>query len=415
VTDMSTDREHDLVVLGATGFVGRLLAAYLARQAPAGLRVALAGRSRERLEGVRADLPAGAHTWPLVVCDATDAAQVDALARSTRVVVTTVGPYARYGLPLVRACAEAGTHYADLTGEVLFIRDAVDAAHETAVRTGARVVNSCGFDSIPSDLGVHLLHHEADRLGLGGLGDTTLLVTQLSGGFSGGTIDSMRAQMEALEADPARRHVVFDPFALSTDRGSEPDRSGQRDAMYVYRDATTGRWTAPWVMASFNSRIVRRSDSLLGHLYGSRFRYREAMGFGRGGQDRLQAYAVAAAVGTAVTAMSNRYTRSVADRLLPSPGEGPGEKAREEGHFRVELRTTTDSGRRLLAVVAAKGDPGYAATAVMLGESALCLAVDQDRLDSGGGVLTPSVAMGDALVERLRIAGMTLTVGPDAA
>jgi short subunit dehydrogenase-like uncharacterized protein len=415
VTDLSTDREHDLVVLGATGFVGRLLAAYLARQTPSGLRVALAGRSRERLEAVRADLPAGAHTWPLVVCDATDAAQVEALARSTRVVVTTVGPYARYGLPLVRACAEAGTHYADLTGEVLFVRDAVDAAHETAVRTGARVVNSCGFDSIPSDLGVHLLHHEADRLGLGSLGDTTLLVTQLSGGFSGGTIDSLRAQMEALEADPSRRHVLFDPFALSTDRGSEPDRSGQREAMYVYRDATTGRWTAPWFTASFNSRIVRRSDSLLGHPYGSRFRYREAIGFGRGTQDRLQAYAVAAALGAAVTAMSNRYTRSVADRILPSPGEGPGEKAREEGHFRFELRTTTDSGRRLLAVVAAKGDPGYAATAVMLGESALCLAVDQDRLTSGGGVLTPSVAMGDALVERLRIAGMTLTVGPDAA
>ena len=415
MTDLSTDREHDLVVLGATGFVGRLLAAYLAHQAPSGLRVALAGRSRERLEGVRADLPAGAHTWPLVMCDATDAAQVEALARSTRVVVTTVGPYARYGLPLVRACAEAGTHYADLTGEVLFVRDAVDAAHETAVRTGARIVNSCGFDSIPSDLGVHLLHGEAARLGLGGLGDTTLLVTQLSGGFSGGTVDSMRSQMEALEADPSRRHVVFDPFALSTDRGSEPDRSGQRDALYVYRDAMTGRWTAPWVMASFNSRIVRRSDSLLGHRYGSRFRYREAMGFGRGTQDRLQAYAVAAALGTAFTAMSNRYTRSVADRLLPSPGEGPGEKARQQGHFRVELRTTTDSGRRLLAVVAAKGDPGYAATAVMLGESALCLAGDQDGLTSGGGVLTPSVAMGDALVERLRIAGMTLTVGPDAA
>jgi short subunit dehydrogenase-like uncharacterized protein len=415
VTDLSTDTAHDLVVLGATGFVGRLLSAYLARQAPAGLRVALAGRSRERLEGVRADLPAGAHTWPLLVCDATDAAQVEDLARSTRVVVTTVGPYARYGLPLVRACADAGTHYADLTGEVLFVRDAVDAAHESAVRTGARLVTACGFDSIPSDLGVHLLHREADRLGLGGLGDTTLLVTQFSGGFSGGTVDSMRSQLEALEADPSRRHVVYDPFALSTDRGSEPDRSGQRDAMYVYRDATTGRWTAPWVMASFNSRIVRRSDSLLGHPYGSGFRYREAMGFGRGTQDRLQAYAVAAALGTAFTAMSNRYTRSVADRLLPSPGEGPGERAQEEGHFRVELRTTTDSGRRLLAVVAAKGDPGYAATAVMLGESALCLAVDQDRLDSGGGVLTPSVAMGDALVERLRIAGMTLTVGPDAA
>ena len=415
MTDMSTDREHDLVVLGATGFVGRLVAAYLARQAPAGLRVTLAGRSRGRLEGVRADLPAAAHTWPLVVCDATDKAQVEDLARSTRVVVTTVGPYARYGLPLLSACADAGTHYADLTAEVLFVRDAIDEAHETAVRTGARVVVACGFDSIPSDLGVHLLSGEAERLGLGGLGDTTLLVTQVSGGFSGGTVDSMRAQMEALEVDPSRRRIMGDPFALSTDRDSEPDRSGQRDAMYVYRDATTGRWTAPWVMASFNSRIVRRTDSLLGHPYGSRFRYREAVGFGRGAQGRLQAYGVAAALGTAYAAMSNRYARSVADRVLPSPGEGPGEQARAEGHFRFELRTTTDTGRRLLSVVAAKGDPGYAATAVMLGESALCLAVDQDRLGSGGGVLTPAVAMGDALVERLRIAGMTLTVGPDAA
>jgi short subunit dehydrogenase-like uncharacterized protein len=398
---MSTDREHDLVVLGATGFVGRLLAAYLARNAPAGVRVALAGRSRERLEQVRTGLPAGGRDWPLVVCDATDPAQVADLAGSTRVVVTTVGPYARYGLPLVRACAEAGTHYADLTGEVLFVRDAVEAAHETAVRTGARIVTSCGFDSIPSDLGVHLLHREAERLGLGGLGDTTLLVTHFSGGFSGGTIDTMRSQLEALEADPSRRKVVFDPFALST----------QRDAMYVYRDATTGRWTAPWVMASYNSRIVRRSDSLLDHAYGSAFRYREAVGFGRGTQARLQAYGLAAGLGTAFAAMSNRYTRSVADRLLPSPGEGPGEKARAEGHFRVELRTATESGRRLLAVVGAKGDPGYAATAVMLGESALCLTADP--LESGGGVLTPAVAMGDALVERLRIAGMTLTVGKD--
>ncbi|MEP6651650.1 MAG: saccharopine dehydrogenase NADP-binding domain-containing protein [Lapillicoccus sp.] len=410
-----SDREHDLIVLGATGFVGRLLAAYLARQAPAGLRVALAGRSRERLEQVRASLPVAANGWPLVVCDATVPEQVAALARSTRVVVTTVGPYARYGLPLVRACAEAGTHYGDLTGETLFVRDAIDAAHDTAVSTGARVVTACGFDSIPSDLGVHLLHGEADRLELGGLGDTTLLVTRLSGGFSGGTVDSMRSQIEALQADPSRRRVVFDPFALSTDRASEPDRSGQRDAMYVFRDETTGRWTAPWLMASFNSRIVRRSDSLLGHPYGSRFRYREAVGFGRGNRARLEAYGLAVALGTAYAAMANPLTRSLADRVLPSPGEGPGEQARDEGYFRVELRTTTEQGRRLLAVVSAQGDPGYAATAVMLGESALCLALDQDRLSSGGGVLTPAVAMGDVLVERLRIAGMTLTVGPDAA
>ncbi len=409
--DRSDARAYDLVVLGATGFVGRLLAAYLAEHAPAHLRVALAGRSRERLDDVRSGLPsAAARQWPLVVADATDAAQVADLARSTRVVVTTVGPYARYGLPLVRACAQAGTHYADLTGEVLFVRDAVDAAHETAVRTGARIVTACGFDSVPSDLGVHLLHREA---GDEGLGDTTLLVTRLSGGVSGGTVDSMRSQLDAVTADPSRRRVVFDPFSLSDDRPAEPDRSGQRDAMYVFRDEATGRWTAPWVMAAFNSRIVRRSDSLLGHAYGPRFRYREALGCGRGPRGRAQAYAVAVALGAAYAAMAQRLTRSVTDRLLPAPGEGPDEAARERGHFRVELRATTGTGRRLLAVVAAYGDPGYAATAVMLGQSALCLAEDGDRLSSPGGVLTPAVAMGDALVERLRNAGMTLTIGTE--
>jgi short subunit dehydrogenase-like uncharacterized protein len=409
-----SDREHDLVVLGATGLAGRLLTAYLARQAPAGLRVALAGRSRDRLERTRADLPPVGRGWQLVVCDATDPQQVAALARSTRVVVTTVGPYARYGLPLVSACAEAGTHYADLTGEVLFVRDAIDGAHETAASTGARIVTACGFDSIPSDLGVLLLYREAKRQGLGGLGDTTLLVTRLSGGVSGGTVDSVRSQVEALEADPERRRVLHDPFALSADRLAEPGRSGQRDAMYVYRDATTGRWTAPWLMASFNSRIVRRSDSLLGHAYGPAFRYREAVGFGRGTRGRLQAYGLAAALGTAFTAMSNPRIRPLADRVLPSPGEGPSEKTREEGYFRFELRSTTDTGRRLRAIVSAQGDPGYGATVVMLGESALCLAEEEDRLDAGGGVLTPAVAMGDVLVERLRIAGMTLSVGPDA-
>jgi short subunit dehydrogenase-like uncharacterized protein len=403
-------RDHDLVVLGATGFVGRLLAAYLAREAPLGMRVALAGRSWDRLEAVRSGLPVAGREWPLVVCDATDPADVGELAHSSRVVVTTVGPYSRYGLPLVRACAEAGTHYADLTGEVLFVRDAIDAAHETAVRSGARLVNACGFDSIPSDLGVHLLHREAERLGLGGLGDTTLLVTRMSGGISGGTVDTTRSQIDAVRADPSRRWVLHDPFALSTDRAGEPDRAGQRDAMYVYRDAATGRWTAPWMMASFNSRIVRRSDSLLGHAYGPDFRYREAVGFGRGTQGQLQAYGVAAALGTAYAALSNPLTRPLADRVMPTPGQGPGEKARDEGYFRVELRTTTDAGRRLSAVVSAKGDPGYAATAVMLGESGLCLAEDGDRLGSGGGVLTPAVAMGDVLVERLRIAGMTLTI-----
>ncbi|MEP6796890.1 MAG: saccharopine dehydrogenase NADP-binding domain-containing protein [Lapillicoccus sp.] len=414
ITD-AAGRVHDIVVYGATGFVGALLADYLANHAPAGTRIALAGRSRERLEKVRAQLPGAASQWPLVVADADDTEQVAALARSTRVVVTTVGPYARYGLPLGTACAEAGTHYADLTGEVLYVRDLADACHDTAVRTGARVVTSCGFDSVPSDLGVLMLHERAQADGTGSLGDTTLLVTRMRGGMSGGTIDSMRSQLEAVADDPSRRTVIFDPYGLSPDRGAEPAGAGggkgERDVLWPYRDDATGQWTAPFVMAAFNTRIVRRSNALLGHAYGPHFRYREAMGFGTDLRARATALGLTAGLGLGMAAMANPLTRPLADRVLPSPGEGPDAEARANGRFRMEVRTTTDTGARYLAVVAAKGDPGYAATTVMLGESALCLALDP--LDSGGGVLTPAVAMGDALVERLRAQDFTMTVEPE--
>jgi short subunit dehydrogenase-like uncharacterized protein len=402
-------REHDVVLFGATGFVGRLVAEDLAAHAPAGCRIALAGRSRERLERVRTALPGEARQWPVVTADAADPAALRSLARSARVVATTVGPYARYGLPLVQACVEAGTHYADLTGEVLFVRDAIDRCHETAVRTGARVVTACGYDSIPSDLAVLMLHERAQADGAGELGDTTLQA-RATGGLSGGTIDSSRAQLEAVGADRSLARVLRDPYALSPDRAGEPDLGRERDIASVFRDAQTGTWVGPFVMAAFNTRIVRRSNALLGHAYGRRFRYREVSAFGRGVRGRARATAVTAGLGLALAGLANPRTRPVLDRLLPSPGEGPSEQARAAGRFRMEVRTTTTSGRRYLATVAAQGDPGYAATAVMLAESALCLAGDEPLLPQRAGVLTPATAMGGVLADRLRARGFTLTV-----
>ena len=406
-----TPRKHDIVVYGATGFVGRLLVAHLAAHAPDGARIALGGRSRDRLERLRESLTGAAREWPVLVADAADPLQLGVLAASTTVVATTVGPYARYGLLLAMACAEAGTHYADLSGEVLYVRDVIDACHETATRTGARLVTACGFDSVPSDLGVLMLHRQVRADGAGGLGDTTLLVTRMRGGVSGGTVDSMRAQLEALDADPSRRRTVLDPFALSPDRSAEGDVAAESDVVRPYRDDLTGQWTAPFVMAPFNTRIVRRSNALLAHAYGPGFHYREAMGFGTDLRARATALAVTAGLGVAMAAMSNPLTRPLADRLVPAPGQGPDEQARANGRFRMEVRTVTDSGRRYVAVVAAHGDPGYAATAVMLGESALCLALDLG--EHGGGVLTPAVAMGAALVDRLRAQGFTMTVAPE--
>ena len=396
---MSTEREHDLVVFGATGFVGALLAEYLAGAAPAGLRVALAGRSREKLEAVRAGLPAPAREWPLVTADSTDAASMAALAGSTRVVATTVGPYARYGMPLVEACARAGTHYCDLTGEVLFVHEAIERADGVARESGARIVHSCGYDSIPSDLGVLLLRAAAGA----DLTDVRAVATA-RGGFSGGTLASLLGHVEAVSGDPAARRIAGGPHSISPDRAAEPTPRQPRDAGPPRREPD-GSWTAPFVMAPYNTRIVRRSNALAGWAYGRGLRYEERMAAGRGVAGAVAAVAITGAMGAVVGAAALGPTRTLLERILPKPGTGPSPQARAKGFFRHALTGTTVDGRAVTATVAGPGDPGYAATAVMLGESALCLALDD--LPDRAGSLTPATAMGTVLVERLRKAGHT--------
>lgn len=400
------NRVHDVVVFGATGFVGALTAAYLARHAPEGVRIALAGRSADKLAATRAGLPAAAREWPLVVADSEDQVSLAALAASTRVLATTVGPYARYGLPVVEACARAGTHYADLTGEVLFVRAAIDAVHELALESGARIVHACGYDSIPSDLGMVLLHERAVADGAGPLTDVRLVAT-VRGGFSGGTIDSLRAQIEAYESSPGLRRVAADPHALSPDRAAEPTPAQPRDAGMPSR-AADGTWQAPFVMAPFNTRIVRRSNALLDWAYGPELRYGEVMGAGQGVTGALMAAGITGGLVGLVGAMSVKPVRGLLDRVLPAPGTGPSEQARAKGWFRSVLYATTSSGCRYRATVAGPGDPGYAATAVMLGQSALCLALDD--LPQRSGSLTPATAMGRPLIDRLRLAGHTYDV-----
>ncbi|UOW00394.1 saccharopine dehydrogenase NADP-binding domain-containing protein [Agrococcus sp. SCSIO52902] len=404
---MPDDRDLDLVLLGASGFVGRLVAGHLAEHAPAGLRIALAGRSRERLEAVRSSLGAAAADWPMLIVDSGDAAGVRALAERTRVVATTVGPYLRHGLPLAEACAAAGTDCVDLTGEVLYVRALIDRCRDRARTTGARLVVSCGFDSVPSDLAVHLLRERAAADGAGGLGDTTLRVRRLVGGVSGGTIASLREQLERTRADASLGRVVRDPAALS---GGAPLAAGQPDVAVPFRDAETGEWDAPFAMAPYNTRLVRRSHALREAHDDARFRYREVVPTGRGTAGRLRASALAAGFAALAGALATPGIRSLVARALPAPGEGPSAERRAAGSFEVETTTTTTRGRRYAAAVAAEGDPGYAATAVMLGEAALALAVDSARCSPDGGVLTPAVALGDVLVERLRRRGFRLDV-----
>jgi short subunit dehydrogenase-like uncharacterized protein len=414
-------REFDIVLFGATGFVGRLTAAHLAAEAAPALRIALAGRSLTRLQDVARSLGAPASEWPLLVVDATDEAAVTDLAARARVVVTTVGPYVKYGVPLAAACAEAGTHYCDLTGEVLFVHRSVAANHETAKRTGARIIHACGFDSIPSDLGVWLTA-QAARADGARLGRTHLAVRSMKGGFSGGTIDSARTQVDELKADKAARRVVGDPWALAEGgrpprpadgTASAPKRAGLGGlvdtvikASPVKRDADNGHFTGPFVMAAFNTRIVARSASLLG--YGDGFRYVEYSDYGAGPSGALTAGGVSVALGAGLAGLAFRPTRALLDRLLPKPGEGPSEDTQAKGRFRMEVTAEATNGARYRTTVAAPYDPGYSGTAVMLGQTALCLVEDVDDLPAAAGVLTPATALGAPLVERLRAHRFTL-------
>ncbi|MFC6237746.1 saccharopine dehydrogenase family protein [Longivirga aurantiaca] len=407
---MDISRELDVVVFGASGFVGRLTAEHLAAHAPSGTRIGLSGRSLERLTEVRDSLGPDAAGWPLIVADVDEPASLRALAARTRVLATTVGPYLKYGLGVVEACASAGTDYVDLTGEVLFVRESLDHWADVARDSGARIVHSCGFDSIPSDLGVLLLAEAAHADGAGTLEETVLVVRSFGGGVSGGTIDSARTMAMAVADDRSLLKVLGDPYALSPDRDAEPDTAQPSDNARIRRSAGLGTWVGPFVMASYNTRVVRMSNALQDWAYGRTFRYGEEMAYGGDVLAPVRAAAVNAGLAAGVAAFAFGPTRAVVDRFLPKPGEGPSEETRMNGHFSVEVRSRTTSGATYGAVIAADGDPGYQATSVMLGESALALVHDRDRLPDRAGVLTAASGIGSVLAERLRAQGFTITV-----
>jgi short subunit dehydrogenase-like uncharacterized protein len=394
-------RTYDLVLFGATGFTGRLTAEYL-RQARGGtaLRWAIAGRNRDKLEAVKRELGLDA---AIVVCDTSDEARVAAVARDARVIATTVGPFLEHGRKLVAACAANGTHYADITGEVDFMRASIDDNDAPAKESRARVVHACGFDSLPFDLGVYMLwDHVRAPLAW------AKSFVRMKGGFSGGTAATMMKTMAAVRKDRALRRLLANPYALDPDpnRGGGPSgraRGDVSDAPRVRFDEDLGGWTAPFVMAAVNTRVVRRSNALLDFAYGERFRYAEAMSFPKGPKGLARASALMAGLAAFAGGAAFAPTRRVLEtRVLPKPGDGPSQEEREAGFFEVRVLARTEDGRRVSGRVAGARDPGYGETARMLGESALCLAEDASKLPDRFGVLTPATAMGMTVAERLR-------------
>lgn len=398
-----SEREFDLIIFGATGFAGQLVAEYLAeRHAGEGIRWAIAGRNAQKLERVRAEIGADV---PLVVADSADRASLDAMAARTKVVCTTVGPYAKYGAELVAACVSAGTHCCDLTGEMQFVRRMIDAHHEEAAKKGVRIVHCCGFDSIPSDLGALVLQDALiDRDGKPA-DAVKLIVLGSKGGASGGTVASLLNVLDEVN-DPLVRKVLGNPYSLNPE-GKRKGPDG-RSLMGAEHDPATGWWLGPFFMAAINERVVRRSMALLTDRFDTFYTYRETIRMGRGILGAGKAAGLAGGMGVFMGAVAFPPTRALLERfVLPAPGEGPSREAIESGYFKILLSGRRDGAEVGRVTVTGRRDPGYGATACMLGESALCLAFDD--LDSPGGILTPAVAMGQTLVARLNATDVTFS------
>ncbi len=397
---------YDIILVGATGYVGALIAEYLTgRAGNNAVRWAMAGRSASKLDAVKTSLGPRGERVATIVADTSNRAEMDALVAQTKVVLTTVGPYAKYGSELVAACAAAGTDYCDLTGEAPWIQKMIDAHQETAEASGARIVPCCGFDSTPSDLGVFFLNEEVRKVTGKPCTAIRMRVTSMKGGASGGTIASMMNLVEEATRDAAVRSVLANPYALNP----TGERKGPRQpgAIPVTYDGAAGSWTAPFVMAGINTRVVHRSNAVMNYAYGRDFQYDEAMLTGGGLLGAPAAVALTGAMGAFGLAAAFSPTRAFLNRfVLPKPGQGPTAEQRERGSYDLLFVGTAADGRVFKARVTGDRDPGYGSTAKMISEAAICLSELGD--DVAGGFWTPASAMGGALIERLREhAGLT--------
>ena len=405
-------RPLDIVVFGATGFTGRLVAEFLLQRCGAQREFswAMAGRSAGKLAAVRDSLgaPAG---LPLIEADASDIKAMRSLAQRTQVVVSTVGPYQMHGDTLLQACVETGTAYVDLCGEPAWMAQKI-AQHQAAARkSGARIVFSCGFDSVPFDLGVHFLQHHALQQSSQPLPWVRGHVLKMKGGYSGGTAASLMATLQAQSRDSSVTRTMADPFALTPGFSGPP----QRDSPQAQFEAEANAWSAPFVMAPINTKNVHRSNALLGHAYGKDFVYeeRQLMGSGRAGE--LRARGAARMQQWQNLALGFAPTRALIARfVVPKPGQGPGPQERESGHFELRFSGADAKGRTLSVTVKGDRDPGYGSTSKMISECALCLVQDPAAGRLPGGLWTPASALGMPLVERLQArAGLSFELDLD--
>jgi short subunit dehydrogenase-like uncharacterized protein len=404
--------KYDIVIFGATSFVGEILTGYMMKQygCNGDIKWAVAGRSESKLNDIKA--LHNAQDIPHIVADAANEAQLKEMVSQARVIISTVGPYALYGEPLVKECAETGTDYCDLTGEVQWYKRMVDKYEVVAQKSGARIVHCSGFDSIPSDMGVYFLQQQAQQKFGKYCSDVSNRVAKILGGASGGTVASMTNIAKEAGKDAALRKELQNPYSICP--SDHPYKLRQHNVTGAEFDNDFKTWIGPFVMAAVNTRVVHRSNALLDSAYGEDFKYSEAMLMGKGSKGKSRARYMGWGLNIFMILAAMGPSRWVLERfVLPKPGEGPTPKEQLEGMYDMRFVGKTDSGNKIKVKVTGDRDPGYGSTAKMLGEAAVCLAL-LPKEEKAGGFWTPSTAYGMSLVNRLtKNAGLTFEVLED--
>ena len=403
---MNQSREFDIIIWGASGFTGRLVALYLFEKygTTGDLKWAMGGRNLTKLKKVRNEV--ADKNVPLIIADSNDKVSLLNMVNRTKVICTTVGPYAKYGSNLIEACIKSHIHYCDLAGEVQWMYKMINLHHEEAKINRSKIVHACGFDSIPSDMGVYFIQRETkDKTG-NTAQKIKMRVAAISGGISGGTYASLNQVLEEAQKDKMVYKTLTNPYSLNP--LNEQFGKDKSDLKGIIFDKESQSWIGPFIMASINTKIVRRSNFLSGYAYGESFRYDEATIFGKGFFGRIKGIISATSIGIIMSAKHRSLFKKGLDFLFPIPGKGPTKKKMEKGFYNLRFYITLENGENAFAKVTGDMDPGYGSSSKMLAESAVCLA--KDKLSNTSGFLTPSIAMGDHLLERLeKNAGLTFS------
>ena len=410
------NRKFDIVVMGATGFTGKLVVEYLLDNYGVEneqFSWAIAGRSSKKLQKLKnslSDKYTSSLEIPEIIADSLDKNSLDKMASNCGVIISTVGPYLKYGHLLLQSCAEHGTHYCDLTGEVPFIKESIDQFNQLAKKNNCRIIHSCGFDSVPSDIGVFLLQEDAKRRFGQICSKVSYYVHGMGGGFSGGTIDSGINVYQYVVDKPDLQKAIRDPYSLVPDH-AKTKTLNSTSLRTVKWDRNVNRWICPFVMAGINTKIVRRSNGLMDNDYGDDFQYNEVYSFQRGIIGYLKALFMTISLGLTIFFMKYKFSLNILKKyVFPSPGEGPSYDERKNGFFKIRLVGYTDKNKQLSMVINGDSDPGYSATAKMITESALSIILNEQNIPTNAGVLTPATGIGKILAERLKNNGITFTL-----